>query len=41
MAKKKNIVDERFEKVIHPRMPDRLYVHLLRTACEWAIRDND
>jgi hypothetical protein len=28
---------ERYEKVLHPRMPDKLYVHLLRTAADWGI----
>jgi len=41
MAKKKDIISERFEKVIHPRMPDHLYTFILRTACDWAINNND
>lgn len=27
----------RYEKLLHPAMPERLYAHLLRTAAEWAI----
>jgi len=41
MAKKKDFFDERFEKVIHAKMPNRLYEFLLRTACDWAINNHD